>query len=189
MAARGLARVSGVWRGALVLAAAAAACGRDTPETVTRATSAPAPLLVEATPAQVLRAVRSGGGRAVLVNVWASWCVPCREEMPDILRIYRERRDAGLRLVLVSGDFEAEPARRFLAGQGVDFPSFLKAGDDMELINALSPRWSGALPASFLFDGNGTLRHFWEGKATYGDFAARVDGVLRTAPGAEEEGT
>jgi len=55
------------------------------------------------------------------------------------MRLHRKWKDRGLRLVLVSGDFETdrEAAVRFLAEQGVDFPSFLKEGSDMEFIDGL----------------------------------------------------
>ena len=47
-------------------------------------------------------AVRAPGARAVLVNVWATWCDPVAQEMPDLIRFYRDHREDGLRLVLVS---------------------------------------------------------------------------------------
>src|SRR5689334_11485648 len=67
-------------------------------------------------------AIHEPGARAVLVNVWASWCDPCREELPDILRFHRDHRKDGLRLVLISADDASTRAEaaRFLAAQGVD---------------------------------------------------------------------
>src|SRR6187402_2506401 len=64
---------------------------------------APAALQVEVAelPA-ILAAIKAPGAQAVLVNVWATWCEPCREEMPDLVRFYRDHRAQGLRLVLIS---------------------------------------------------------------------------------------
>src|SRR5262245_14472486 len=61
------------------------------------------------------------GARATLVNVWATWCGPCRKEFPALLRVARARGADGLRLVLVSADLEDQVAvvRGFLADQGV----------------------------------------------------------------------
>ena len=119
-------------------------------------------------------------GRPVLVNFWATWCVPCREEFPDLMRVYRELENRGFRLILVSGDFDSQvpAAKAFLIEQGVDFPTFLKEEDDMKFINTLNPEWTGALPATFLYDGSGTLRDFWEGKASYETLTERVSAVL-----------
>ena len=124
--------------------------------------------------------VRAPGARATLVNVWASWCQPCREEFPDLVRLHRAWADRGFRVVFVSADFREDVpnARAFLAAQGVDWPTYLKTGDDMQLIDTLDPRWSGALPGSFLYDSGGRLVRFWEGKASADSIAARVRPVL-----------
>lgn len=122
-----------------------------------------------ATAAEVLRAVREPGARAVLVNMWATWCGPCREEFPDLVRLQRNYRARGLKIVFVSWDTDTEVARRFLAAQGVDYPSFVKSGAerDPQFIDAFDPRWSGAMPTTFLYDGQGRLQDFWEGKQIY----------------------
>lgn len=127
------------------------------------------PPLVPVSAEQLLDAVRQSGAPAVVLNVWATWCAPCREEFPDLIRLWRAYRDRGLRLMLVSADFEdqAGAARRFLARQGVDFVTFLKTGDDMGFIEGLDRRWTGALPATFVYDRGGRLRHFQEGRSTY----------------------
>jgi thiol-disulfide isomerase/thioredoxin len=134
---------------------------------------APTPISAP-TPAElpeILTAVRSPGARAVLVNVWATWCDPCRQEMPDVIRFYRDHREGGLRLILVSADDEenrGEVARVLAeAGLPADTVSFIKRGDDMKFIDGLDRHWSGALPASFLFDGRGRKRHTWGGPVTY----------------------
>ena len=116
----------------------------------------------------------------VVANVWATWCTPCREEFPDLMRLHREYGSRGLRLVLVSADFEdqAKQARRFLAQQGVDFRSFLKTGNDMEFINGMDPRWTGALPATFVYDGGGRLRDFHEGRTTFAALESLVVAIM-----------
>jgi thiol-disulfide isomerase/thioredoxin len=64
--------------------------------------------VVPATAAQVLDAVKKSGSRAVIVNLWATWCTPCREEFPDLMRVYQAFKDRGVSLVLVSGDFSSD---------------------------------------------------------------------------------
>lgn len=133
----------------------------------------------------LLAVVREPGARATLVNVWASWCQPCREEFPDLVRLERQWRDRGFRLVFVSADFSEDVpnARAFLAEQGVGWPTYLKTGDDMQFIDTLDARWSGALPGSFLYDSSGRLVRFWEGKASADSLAARILPVLDPASG------
>lgn len=145
------------------------------------------PALPELHPAgapRILEEVRRPGASAVLVNVWATWCQPCREEFPDLVRVRKDLAAKGLRVVFVSGDFpEAEKdARRFLAEHGVNTPTFIKDGDDMAFIDGLDPRWSGALPATFLYDGTGALRDYWVGKSTYRELVKKVNAVLGGSP-------
>lgn len=177
--------MSVVVRGSTLLLAvcvAVAAAAADQP----RATPPPGGGVVPATAAEVLRAVRAPGARAVMVNVWATWCLPCREEMPDILRLRRAYAARGLRLILVSGDFstDGDQAAAFLREQGVDFTTYLKNGGDMDFIDAFDPQWSGALPATFIYDGEGHLRHAIHGLASYAQLERDVRDVLPTPPGA-----
>lgn len=134
------------------------------------------PELISAAPAAIHAEIRKPGASAVLVNVWATWCAPCREEFPDLLHVARDFKARGLRLVLVSADFEGmeSEARQFLSSQGVDFPSFIKAGKDEDFVDGLEAKWSGALPATFVYDGEGRLVRFWEGKASYPVIKRRV---------------
>ena len=152
---------------------------------VQAAESAPRAPAVAELPA-ILAAVRAPGAKAVLINVWATWCDPCREELPAIARFYRQHRAQGLRLVLVSADALASGAeiRRVLAAAGMpgDTPSFIKRGDDMKFIDGLDRRWSGALPASFLFDGGGHERRWWGAPVTATDLELGVAGLLPAAP-------
>ena len=62
-----------------------------------------------------------GRANATLVSVWATWCEPCRQEFPDLLAAVEAHRAEGLRLVLVSTDFDEQlpEVRRFLAQHGV----------------------------------------------------------------------
>jgi thiol-disulfide isomerase/thioredoxin len=161
-----------------VLACSRAAAGVDVPA----AGAAPvrAVPIRPVTAAEVLAEVRSARGSVVLVNVWATWCVPCREEFPDLLRLRRELGGKGLRLLLVSADLASQrpQAEAFLRQAGVDFPTFVKAQTDQEFIDGLERSWSGALPVSVLFDRHGTRVGFWEGGSTYAEIVARVRPLL-----------
>lgn len=139
--------------------------------------------LLPAGPGRILEEVKRPGAGAVVLNLWATWCQPCREEFPDLVRLEREFRARGVRLVLVSADFpeDAGAAKAFLDEHGVAFPSFIKDGDvpDQVFIDGLDPRWSGALPATIVFDGAGRTTAFWEGKADYPTLERRVKEALK----------
>jgi thiol-disulfide isomerase/thioredoxin len=144
----------------------------------------PAPVTVDG--AGLLRAARAPGASCTVINVWATWCEPCREEFPDLLKLRTAFAGRGLRLVLVSADFPEERAavQAFLRAQGVDFATWLKDAPDEAFIDALDRRWSGALPATFVLGPDGRVVEWWEGKRTYTDFARSVTAVLgRAAPG------
>jgi thiol-disulfide isomerase/thioredoxin len=132
---------------------------------------------------EITRLAREPGAGAILVNVWATWCQPCREEFPDLVRLEREYGRKGLRVILVSGDFstQEQDVREFLAEHGVDFPTYLKTGKDMEFVNSLDPEWSGPLPATWVYDGTGARRAFWGGKAAYDSLEKTIREVLASS--------
>lgn len=102
--------------------------------------------------------VSANKGKVTLVNFWATWCDPCRAEIPQLLSLEKRLQAKGMKLVLISADdidSEAD-ARRFLAGKNAPLPSYQKnAKNDDRFIETLDPKWSGALPALFLYDRNG----------------------------------
>ncbi len=135
--------------------------------------------------AEVLARAKAPGARATLVNVWASWCGPCREEFPALLATVK--RHPGVRLVLVSADFDTELAavRAFLREQGVTDTTYVKQDLDQAFIEGLEPKWTGALPATLVFDAEGRQVAFWEGGA---DSARFESAVTQAMPGSSTGG-
>jgi thiol-disulfide isomerase/thioredoxin len=171
---RKLLSATAIFLGVVVAAGSAAA------EAEKGAAAPPVPVADVAT---IRAAVAAPGAKAVLVNVWATWCDACRDELPDLLRFYRAHRAAGLRLVLISADDEDKGAEvaRFLASAGAgDARAFiLKPGDDTALFNAFDSAWTGAIPATFLYDGQGKKRRFWSQPVTA---AALEQGLAAVIP-------
>ncbi len=128
----------------------------------------------------LLQEIQRSNAPVILVNVWATWCLPCVEEFPDLVRIQNDFRTQGLQLFFVSADFDSNLAqvKAFLTRQGVRSPTFLKAGPDDRFIETLSPEWSGAIPATFVYDSKGALRQFHEGQGDYQLFSRMVEKVL-----------
>jgi thiol-disulfide isomerase/thioredoxin len=138
------------------------------------------PTVTPATSKEVLAATRDSGAKVVLVNMWASWCGPCRMEFPDLVKLQKDYASRGLKVVFVSWDDRAEDAARFLAKQGMTTASFIKssAQGDQDFINAISPKLTGAIPATLIYDNTGKLRDLWEGAVSYEEFSQKVNSVL-----------
>ena len=134
------------------------------------------PPLEEATASEILADIRSDSAAMTVLNFWATWCAPCREEFPVYLRFGREFRDEGVRMMFVSTDFaeNVPEARQFLAEQGVTATTYVRSGNDRDFINAFYEQWSGGLPATLLYGPNGTLVDFWEGSVSYEALKTRV---------------
>jgi len=183
-----LAFVLGPWV-ALVLSSSLARGAPDRSRAPTPGPMAHEPELPRLRPGSlpsILAAVRNPGAKAVLLNVWASWCEPCLEELPELLSFYRDHRQQGLRLVMVSADdMDQEPeARRALQAAALsaglvgtatatatptlfDAVVFIKDEDDTAFVNGLDPGWSGALPVTFVYDRLGERQRVWRGPVTY----------------------
>jgi thiol-disulfide isomerase/thioredoxin len=123
-------------------------------------------------------------GKALFLNVWATWCIPCREEFPDIVRLSREYENKDIEFVGISADFPDEIESKivpFLQNQKVDFKIFVQNFKHQEdLINRLNPDWRGALPATFLYNNKGELIKFMLGKQSYQNFKQSIDTVLKS---------
>lgn len=128
---------------------------------------APRQTLEVVTADALLGRVRAAGGKGVLVSAWASWCGPCKRELPLFQSLALRFAGRGVSVLLVSMDEheDREKAELFLAEQGIALKSYLAARPLGEFKIGLNPRWPGMLPASFLYDSAGTLRYYWGGEA------------------------
>ena len=94
-------------------------------------------------------------GQAVMINLWASWCPPCRQEMPEILRLYEAHKDQGFTVLAVNSTFQdtASDARAFAREFGLTFPVLL------DETGAVSRRYQlRALPTTFFVDRRGVIQ-------------------------------
>ncbi|GBC80602.1 Thioredoxin [bacterium HR09] len=122
--------------------------------------------VVDLTPAQLQEELRKASV-PVVVNVWATWCRPCVEEFPEILEFAR-KHPGNVKVMLVSADFSSRRdfVEKFLRERGVGFVTYLKQGSDEAFVEVLSPQWSGALPATFVFAPGGRLVTWFERQIT-----------------------
>ncbi len=125
--------------------------------------------------------VEAHRGKVVLVNFWATWCEPCREEMPQLVSLEKKWRARGFVLVTVSADEPEQEAdaRAFLRGHGVPPPAYIKnASSDEEFITAVDAGWSGALPALFLYGRDGRKAASFIGETAVADIETALRKLL-----------
>jgi thiol-disulfide isomerase/thioredoxin len=175
--------------GILATLVALAGCGGGTRHSAVTAAADSAAALAPIDAARVLALAADGRARVTVVNVWATWCAPCREEFPALLEAAAAHRADGVRLLLVSTDFEdqAGDVRRFLAERGVRDTTYLKHQGDLPFIDTLNPGWSGTIPATFVYDSTGRRVAFWEGRADRARFEAAIRKALGRSPATHEE--
>ena len=130
---------------------------------------------------QLVARIRKLGGKGTLVNAWASWCGPCRRELPTLQKLAPKFAEKGVSIVLVSLDEpgDHQKAEAFLDEEGISLPSFQAARPLGPFKQGMSPSWPGMLPASFLFDAAGTRRYFFGGEAFEQELVPVIDSFVK----------
>lgn len=95
--------------------------------------------------------LKSLRGKVVLVNFWATWCPPCRSEMPDLDALYKEFKDQGF-VVLAISDEEAEKVEKFIQQHHYSYPILLDHGRKVHEAYNID-----GIPKSFVYDRDGKL--------------------------------
>jgi thiol-disulfide isomerase/thioredoxin len=116
---------------------------------------------------QGLKDLLKPNGRPRLINFWATWCGPCREEFPDLVKIGADHKDK-IDLITVSLDELSEingEVPKFLAEMRSESPAYLlKTPDADAAIELVSRDWQGALPFTILFNAQGETIYSKQGK-------------------------
>lgn len=123
--------------------------------------------------------IRERNGKVLFLNVWATWCVPCVEEFPDLVKLHSAFEGRPVEVVGISADFDDEIESKivpFLRKQKVPFRVYVASFKRQEdFINGVDRSWSGALPASLIVDAKGKRKFFMVGKGTFDQFKREID--------------
>ncbi len=118
-------------------------------------------------------------GRVVVVNFWATWCEPCRDELPSLERLQKARDGKSLEVVSVNFGEMPERIRTFLEREFVELPVVLDRDKEA------AGRWKvGGLPMTFIVDAGGRIRYQVYGERKWDDAQtlAVVDKLIAEAP-------
>ena len=163
----------------LIFTFAAGAQSSATPPQVLR--PAPAAAGVKQIDAPGLVKLLKAGGKPLLVNFWATWCDPCRDEFPDLVKIDNEYRGK-IDFITVTLDEPAEINRavpKFLAEMKAEMPTYLlKTPDETVAIAAVAKDWQGGLPFTILYDKSGAIAYFRQGKIRLDTVKVELDMLL-----------
>ena len=117
-------------------------------------------------------------GKVVILNFWATWCAPCRKEIPDLSRIYTAHKDHGLIILGISWDeLSKDRIRKFAENYKVSYP--VLHGTQSELIQVgQAYQWEGYLPTTYLIDREGYLKEVFVGARSETFLLKRIEALL-----------
>ena len=114
-------------------------------------------------------------GKVVLLNFWATWCPPCRAEMPDLIRMQREYRAKGLQVIGITyPPQEIKGVRQFIRKLGVNYPVALGTKETKTLFDE-----SETLPVTIVIDRQGNVRERIEGILLPEEFEQKIKPLLK----------
>jgi len=133
-----------------------------------------------ATAAEIRQRIAALKGKVVLVDIWATWCDPCKEAFPRIVALHNRYADRGLAVVSVNWDAieDRAIAEAFAKDHKAPFESFLGTDPQQQFVPAIDRDWSGAVPCVIIYDRLGKRRHLLEGEHDIAEIAAHVEALL-----------
>jgi thiol-disulfide isomerase/thioredoxin len=147
-----------------------------TPDIKTR----PAPRAINAEEMQGL--LKRDGTRPLLVNYWATWCDPCRDEFPDLVKIDQQYRPKGLDFIAITLDDLSDlktAVPEFLRLMKAEMPVYLlNVSDPAPAIEAVDRTWTGALPATFLYNNKGEVVYKHFGRVKTDELRAAIEKLV-----------
>jgi thiol-disulfide isomerase/thioredoxin len=128
-------------------------------------------------------------GKPLVVNFWATWCEPCREEYPMVVELAKQFKSQGVEVVGVDMDDESDMnlVRRFIARMQPPFPNYRqKPGIDLDrFYYGVNPQWKGTMPQTIFYGRDGSVAGFFLGSRPRAQFEEAFRATLggASAPG------
>jgi len=126
--------------------------------------------------------IKDRKGKPLVINLWATWCVPCREEFPDLITLSNKYAE-NVEVIGISLDYPDEIDSKilpFLFEQDPGFVNYVNGEKDSEkFINNLNEEWSGAIPAAFFYDSSGKQIMFYQEKLSFEEMEDAVLNLIK----------
>lgn len=122
-------------------------------------------------------------GRVVVLNFWATWCLPCRQEVPALVELDGEYRERGLAVLGISVDRQGtaqeveRQLRRFVEEYGIEYEVYVDG--DLKLVKEFGD--FAAIPRTFVLDGQGEVAHTFDGAASHDELVEVIEPLLAQA--------
>lgn len=181
----------GFWFSCAVITACEKPASSEHTPVSRRAPAAPATLQKSAPPApqnpvtaitgpQLLTFIARSEQQGVMVNIWATWCGPCREELPMLAQVAKRYQKRRLLILPVSVDEEKDEQKipAMLKEYGFEPPYLRVSGPIGAFKETMYVGWPGNIPVSFLFNGKGQARHFWDAEIYESELVPKLDAFL-----------
>jgi thiol-disulfide isomerase/thioredoxin len=127
--------------------------------------------------------INNRNGRVLFVNVWATWCIPCIEEFPDLIKLQQAYEKKPVDFVSLNVNLIAEKDSLvipFLEKENSNLDVYMADRDDVDaLVDVIDKNWSGAVPVTFILDRHGKRKISIAGKRDYNFFRASIDSLLK----------
>lgn len=146
------------------------------------------PLALADTPAKPISAaelrtiLQQERGKIVILNLWATWCVPCLREVPDLLALTADLKSRGVTLIGVAVDDPSPGAKGVEQFRRKYFPAFVtyaRTGPEMdELASVVDPAWNEVVPTTYLLDRQGKVARRIQGKKSVQEFRTEIEKLL-----------
>ena len=121
-------------------------------------------------------------GKSALVNIWATWCMPCVKEFPELVKLYSNYKESGFELVFISVDEKEDKDTKlpeFLKRQGIDFVTYYNEFKKPEdIIDYFDKSWGGEIPATYIYNREGLMIKKLIGNRSYEQFEKEVKEAL-----------